>query len=198
MNQEPLSNAAAASPTYPMYNPFNMQNGLIVVLILLLILSVLGINIFNLFGSILDSANGIVGPFISQFFGLVGNVAGSTINTSADLVAGVTKTGINVADGAAHSIGNILKNKSNPGVYGPAEIDVTINDNRVPNSFRTPDADSSESPIQNSISSGKAGWCLVGEYENRRGCIQVSDADKCMSGQVFPSQQLCLNPTMTP
>ena len=40
-------------------------------------------------------------------------------------------------------------------------------------------------------------YCLVGEYHNKRGCIEVADGDKCMSGQVFPSQQLCLNPTLT-
>jgi hypothetical protein len=40
-------------------------------------------------------------------------------------------------------------------------------------------------------------WCLVGEYEGKRGCISVSDEDKCLSGQVFPNQQMCLNPNLT-
>ena len=50
----------------------------------------------------------------------------------------------------------------------------------------------------NEPSSKKVGWCLVGEYEGRRGCIEISDYDKCLSGKVFPSQEICMNPTQTP
>ena len=42
-------------------------------------------------------------------------------------------------------------------------------------------------------SSKKAGWCLVGEYQGRRGCIEISDYDKCLSGKVFPNQGACMN-----
>ena len=44
------------------------------------------------------------------------------------------------------------------------------------------------------ISSNKNGWCLIGEYENKRGCIEVDDSEKCMSGQVYPTRQACVNP----
>jgi hypothetical protein len=53
-------------------------------------------------------------------------------------------------------------------------------------------------PIQNPISSGKSGWCLVGEYQSKRGCVEIGANDKCMSNQVFSSKELCLNPTFTP
>jgi hypothetical protein len=61
----------------------------------------------------------------------------------------------------------------------------------------TPSSDTTESPIQNPISTNKNQWCLIGEYQHRNGCIQVDDSTKCMSGQVFPNQQMCLNPTLT-
>ena len=53
-------------------------------------------------------------------------------------------------------------------------------------------------PIQTGESSSTNKWCLIGEYQNKRGCIELSDHDKCMSGQVFPTQKMCLNPTFTP
>jgi hypothetical protein len=52
-------------------------------------------------------------------------------------------------------------------------------------------------PIQNPVSSAKKSWCLVGEYQGRRGCIEITDQDKCISGQVFPEQKMCLNPTLS-
>jgi len=159
-------------------------------------LSILGINLFNIFGGALENIRWLVGPYISQLFGDVGYVAGSTINASADIVSGVAKTGVNLADGAVHSVGNLLKDRTNPGIVGPAEIDIRINDNRIPNHLRLPEEDRDDNPIQNPITSNKAGWCLVGEYQSRRGCIEVGEADRCMSGQVFPTQKMCLNPTM--
>ena len=59
-----------------------------------------------------------------------------------------------------------------------------------------PSPDTTKNPIQNPISS-KKGWCLVGEYQGKRGCIEIGEYDKCLSGQVFPEEKLCLNPTFT-
>ena len=67
------------------------------------------------------------------------------------------------------------------------ELDVVISE---------PKADKSESPIQNG-STMKSSWCLIGEQNGRRGCVEVNDASKCMSGQVFPNAEMCLNPTQT-
>ena len=60
-----------------------------------------------------------------------------------------------------------------------------------------PEPDTTENPIQNPISSTKSNWCLVGEYQGRRGCIEIGENDKCMSGQIFPSQYTCLNPNFS-
>jgi hypothetical protein len=51
----------------------------------------------------------------------------------------------------------------------------------------------SVSKIQNPISSNKISWCFTGEYQGKRGCVDVEDQSKCLSGQVFPSQQACLS-----
>ena len=58
--------------------------------------------------------------------------------------------------------------------------------------------DTSENAIQKPITSDKIGWCLIGEYANKRGCVSVAESDQCLSGQIFPSKEMCLNPTLTP
>ena len=45
-------------------------------------------------------------------------------------------------------------------------------------------------------SAGKAGWCFVGEDRGFRSCALVNENDKCMSGDIFPSQELCINPNL--
>ena len=55
-------------------------------------------------------------------------------------------------------------------------------------------ADDSYSSIQKPTS--KAGWCFIGEQQNFRSCVEVGDNDICMSGNIFPTQDICVNPSL--
>jgi hypothetical protein len=57
-------------------------------------------------------------------------------------------------------------------------------------------ADDSTSSIQMSSTTGKAGWCYIGEERGFRTCAEVGVNDTCMSGDIFPSQQICVNPNL--
>jgi hypothetical protein len=57
-------------------------------------------------------------------------------------------------------------------------------------------ADDSYSSIQKSKSSSKSGWCYIGEDRGFRSCISVGDNDKCMSGDIFPTNEICVNPNL--
>jgi hypothetical protein len=59
-------------------------------------------------------------------------------------------------------------------------------------------ADDSYSSIQMSKSTSKSGWCFIGEDRGFRSCIQLGDNDRCMSGDIFPSQEICINPSLRP
>lgn len=73
-------------------------------------------------------------------------------------------------------------------------FDATIN-TPPPKYMKEVSADGASSNIQTTPIAKKANWCLIGEYKDRRGCVEIDDADRCISGQIFPSQQMCLNPT---
>lgn len=57
-------------------------------------------------------------------------------------------------------------------------------------------ADDSYSSIQKSKSSSKSGWCYIGEDRGFRSCIDVGENDKCMSGDIFPTSEICVNPNL--
>ena len=57
-------------------------------------------------------------------------------------------------------------------------------------------ADDSYSSIQMSKTASKSGWCFIGEDRGFRSCIRVGENEKCMSGDIFPSQDICINPNL--
>lgn len=58
-----------------------------------------------------------------------------------------------------------------------------------------PQADDSTSAIQMKPAS-KAGYCYIGEDRGFRSCIDVCDGDICMSGDIFPTEAICINPNL--
>ena len=42
----------------------------------------------------------------------------------------------------------------------------------------------------------KSGWCLVGQEQGFRSCIEVNEFDKCMSGDIFSTKDICINPNL--
>lgn len=180
---------------------FSNKNTVIIVLIFLLILSFLGINLLNISGDIMQRISNIFGPVFVNFLSLFGYTTGTVINKTADVVADASKTGIDIAEGTAQSVGGLFlkasQNISDQPQSQEPQPQPQPQPRPKPETKPEPQPDTTKNPIQNPMSSIKARWCLVGEYEGRRGCIAINEHDKCLSGQVFPTQQMCLNPTYT-
>lgn len=190
-NSQSFSNSSIMSDT----DTAGISNKVIIVaLSILLILSFLGINLLTMFGTVIETIVAILGPFVAQVLSIFGYTTGSVINKTADVVGDVAKTGVDVAEGSLQSVGSILKDASRKYVDPTAASQLDNVLNVSPNRMNDPAPSPSESPIQKPITAGKTGWCLVGEYEGKRGCVEVGEQDKCMSGQIFATQNACMNP----
>jgi hypothetical protein len=163
---------------------FDWKSILILILLVLVIFSYYGINLLSLLGDALQTWVSKISPIFTSFFDLLGDSTGSAINKTAELTSDAAKVGIDIAEGSIQDIGNLLIGDKSIGKSHSKKQD--------------PEPDASENSIQKSLSSAKTKWCLVGEYQNKRGCIDISESDKCLSGEVFPNEKMCLNPTMTP
>ena len=42
------------------------------------------------------------------------------------------------------------------------------------------------------------GFCYIGYDDGQRECVQVYPGDVCMSGEIFPSLDICINPKLRP
>lgn len=214
-----------------MFGNVTFKNFVILVLLILLILSFLGVNLLLIFGRIMQFFVALIGPFVTRVLSIFGYTTGTIINTTADVVTDTAKVGIDIVDGTAHSVGNLLRSSSN--VNGDLPIQMDLNAaivgegpiylpptmaptmpivqtmpptmpptmqptlaavlNTSPVTTTVPVDDSASNPIQNNISANKSSWCLVGEYQGRRGCVSVNDPAKCTSGKVYEEQSECLN-----
>ena len=59
--------------------------------------------------------------------------------------------------------------------------------------------DDNNTLIINSVTpktSGSVGYCYIGEDRGHRSCADISDESLCMSGEIFPSRDLCVNPNI--
>ena len=53
-----------------------------------------------------------------------------------------------------------------------------------------------EDKIPEPSSSEQHGYCYIGKQNNLRHCAKVSSNSKCMSGDIFPTMDLCINPKL--
>ncbi len=42
----------------------------------------------------------------------------------------------------------------------------------------------------------KDGWCLIGNEKGYNSCVKVGYNDYCMSGDIYPTKDICLNPSL--
>jgi|UniRef100_A0A6C0DY07 hypothetical protein len=186
MDFQPINQTKATFEEYTSTDSSN-KNVVIVVLILIVILSLLGINIFSFVGDVLQQFINVFSPLFSNALTGFGRVSGTALNASSNVIADTSKTGIDILNGTVQSVGDLLiKSHDQNKINQPPMVA------RDP-----PQPADTTNPIVSAAVANKNKWCLVGEYNGKRGCISITDSDKCMSGQVFPSQQLCLNPNLS-
>jgi hypothetical protein len=56
--------------------------------------------------------------------------------------------------------------------------------------------DENTSRVQQNKAKSGSGFCYIGEDRGFRSCIDVAEGDVCMSGDIFPSRDICINPRL--
>lgn len=193
MNTESYNSVLSSLPTKETVSHFTPQNYIIMVLSFLLILSFLGINLLDIISNLIKSIVNKIkeSHLLGNLLGSASYVTGNLLNKSADVVADTSKFAIDIAEGSIQDIGNLLIKASKQGTpSSTTELSKALKIEATP---EVPTKDIPENPIQKPISSGKQNWCLIGEFDNKRKCVEMTEYDKCMSGQVYDSINKCIN-----
>lgn len=163
-----------------------MQNNFINLLIITIILAFLGFNLFTLMGETTDMFVTVVKPIAE----MLGFTVGETVKNTVDTAAKGTKLGVDVASGAIDDAINLTED-----VIGVNPLKDKVN--KAPSKqTTTPQADDATSKTQTSSGNKKRGFCYIGEDRGFRSCIKVNNSDMCMSGNIFPTKEICENPSL--
>ena len=179
-------------------------------LIIFLILAFLGFNIFVYLAKGTQDITNFFGPFLQKIFGTGASTVGQVVDVSAEGAKAVVSGAANVVNTGLTDVQNITPgglnaNSSLPNQSIQSSIpqpDVTQNNalNKALNSQQNSnDYDYEAHQASSSIHSGgtgQAGWCYIGEDRGYRSCAKVGANDTCMSGDIFPTNELCINPNL--
>jgi hypothetical protein len=177
---------------------------------IILLLAYLGFNIFNYLAKGAQETNEVLSPFwayIMSFFNygpsimpLDDSEVQSQYENDSDDVG---------KQGGAQPI-SAENAKPNPASVSKMSPDSVNNQNVPDNAQNTalnralniskqqelPKQDYVANDSYDNTQQGKAGWCYIGSEQGYRSCSQVGEADTCMSGNIFPTQDICVNPSL--
>lgn len=176
-------------------------------ILIILILAFLGFNVFAYLARGTETITDIFGPLIKKIFGTAAAVTGEVIDVSAEgakVVVGGTAKAI---DSGLTAIQDITPNASSSSVKGEPtnqQQDDTLQQTPLSKALNTSQTqqqiqenDYQANEASSSVhSAGKAGWCYVGNDRGFRTCAEVGVNDTCMSGDIFPSHEICMNPNL--
>ena len=174
--------------------------------IIFFILAFLGFNIFVYLAKGTQDITNFFSPIINYFIKLFGGVTSQVVDVSAEGAKEVVNTTANITTSGLSAVQQTtpggLKTTPVQTTIPQADIMQTNTLNKALNSTTSEkqksstdyEADESTSTIQNGAS--KSGWCYIGEDRGFRSCAKVGVDDKCMSGEIFPSNEICINPNL--
>lgn len=170
------------------------------IVVIIIILLFLGFNVLKMSGEGLDS----LGSVFKSLFGSLGLSIGDTIKKTVDNTAKGSKDVIdvakNAADDAVDDTEELLtgkqKKEHEKNKKDNENLAKAVDEPPKPKQTQEVVPDDAGSSLQQSKGAGKAGWCFVGEDRGFRSCVQVGINDDCVSGDIFPSKDICVNPSL--
>jgi hypothetical protein len=178
-------------------------------LLIILILAFLGFNIFVYLAQGTQTIADIFGPLVKMVFGTTLAVTGEVVDVSAEGAKKVVGGTANVIEKGLTAIQDITPNATiaPSKVKGePVSQEPPIQQQDLSTLNRALNNAKNQQPVENDYqayeastsvhSAGKSGWCYIGQDRGFRSCAQVGANDTCMSGDIFPTHEICMNPNL--
>lgn len=187
------------------------NSGYIRIGVIIVILLFLGVNIFSYLGDFFQDIKDTSAPIIGSILQNLGLVVTETTKDVTQITAEGAKLGVDVAAGTVESGIDVIQGQLDMDQSGSQNntSTPTTNTNAKQGSLSASltsalaDAEYNSEPLPDDATSStqragptKSGYCYIGEDRGFRSCVSVKDSDVCMSGQIFPSNEICVNPSL--
>ena len=161
------------------------------IFLIILILALLGFNVFAYLAKGTD--------VFSNFMASYGKYIPEGIKRMLNLSEKGTELGLDVAAGTVKDVNKVIQKTA--GEHSKLwkardkNLEKSINQGNFKglNNHPQHEPDKTDSKVQEKK---KSGWCYIGTDRTFRSCIKVSESDKCMSGKIFPTKAICINPSL--
>lgn len=178
-------------------HPSTSQSGwntekIIQIVLILIVLALLGLNIFAYLAKGTDYITHILefvtGNVAEKAEGVL-TTSGKGVELGADVVGGaIQDAGAVLGRELEMKRGQLWENRDQG-------IQRAVDKRQLPgvNKFPQYEPDQVDSGIQKPQ---KPGFCYIGTDRGYRSCISVGQSDKCLSGKIFPTMKICINPSL--
>jgi len=170
-----LSGSDLPPPTTPSEKPF--YRTWIGIFVIVIVLALLGVNIFLYLAKGTDT----LAQVSKRILGMVGGITKNILSESAK---GVEETAKKV-DTTLVKVADAIPPPSQP----PSNIS-------QPSAKKDQVPEPMDSEMLAGYSTTGPGYCFIGEEQGYRTCAEVGPNDICMSGNIFPTSDICMNPTL--
>jgi len=182
-------------------------------ILILLIIWVLIFNLFNLgkFTDLIQSALKWIGYSTGETVKTTANVGAAGLKGGADVASDVVTGSVDILQKGLNLTPEdkiIARNQKqaqatalNPPPLNPDIVETSENNvlstglANLKKMAPMPSPDDATSVTQSGGRS-KSGYCYIGEDRGFRSCIRVGENDQCMSGDIFPTMDICINPNL--
>ena len=177
---------------------FTFRNILFIVLLIFL-LSFLGFNIFTYLSDGTNFLTNLFGPIFSTTGEVIGDATKNIVSTASTGTQQIVQTGSdttkNVVDvaakGTTSGIGFLQDRlKKTASVVDPENNNI-LTDNINKKIDKT---DSQPEPVRTQAL--QQGYCFIGKINDTRHCAKVNERQQCMSGDIYPTMDICVNPNL--
>ena len=177
------------------------------VIVFLVVLSLLGVHVFYYLQYGIN--------LVTEVFQLIAGYLGYGVKKSVEFTTEVTKDAADIVNETVEVGVDTLERAINvPDIVSPQEEDIRekitrerakeqkkVDEEAKEYERRTrptregrgigPYPDKADSPIQ-----GRRGYCYVGKEQGYRTCVKVDVNDTCLSGEIYPTRSVCINPAL--
>jgi len=163
--------------------------------LIIILLTFLGVNVFLYLAQGSEFIASLLNPLLGTSLGVAGetvDVAAEGGKSAVDIVSSVAKIGLLETQSVAKKAKNVNQLSSAKLDFGLPDVPDNNTLNRNINTKRKKERNVGS--YEGTDTSGQ--WCYVGEYNGIRNCRQLEKGDVCMSGNIFPNRDICINPTL--
>lgn len=164
------------------------ENTTLKVVGIIIIVALLGFNIFLYLGNVVDTAGEVVKPLLQRIVSLFGYTITETAKKTVEVSADGTKLGVDVVAGTLKSAIDVVEDVGE-GISGDDEVP-PVQKKKVKS------GDVKGASLKRSKTNKAQNFCYVGTDRGNRTCIPVGSDSDCASGDIFPSQEVCVNPSL--